>query len=60
MSVLTSSWLSSLRLASAMLVFAVTAAFAAEQLPEKPQRFFNDYTGAVDRDVGDGLNERLA
>ncbi len=43
-----------------MLALAVTAVPAAEQLPEKPARFFNDYTGTVDRDVGDGLNERLA
>lgn len=43
-----------------MLAFAVTAVLAAEQLPEKPARFFNDYTGVVDRDVGDALNERLA
>ncbi len=60
MSVRASSWLVSLRLVYAMLALAVTAAFAAEQLPEKPQRFFNDYTGTVDRAVGDQLNERLA
>lgn len=49
-----------LRLVSVMLALAVTAALAAEQLPEKPARFFNDYTGVVDRDMGDSLNERLA
>lgn len=43
-----------------MLALAVTAVIAAEQLPETPARFFNDYTGTVDRDVGDSLNERLA
>lgn len=43
-----------------MLVLAVTAVLGAEQLPEKPARFFNDYTGAVAREVGDRLNERLA
>jgi uncharacterized protein len=43
-----------------MLALAVTAVLAAEQLPGKPARFFNDYTGVVDRDAGDVLNERLA
>lgn len=43
-----------------MLALAVTAVIAAEQLPEKPARFFNDYTSVVDRDVGDSLNEQLA
>lgn len=57
---LASSWLGTLRLASTMLVLAVTAVVAAEQLPEKPARFFNDSTGAVERGVADQLNERLA
>lgn len=60
MSVRISSWFSPLRLVPAMLALAVTAVLAAEQLPEKPARFFNDYTGVVTREVGDSLNERLA
>lgn len=60
MNVRTSSWLSPLWLVSVILALAVTAVFAAEQLPEKPQRFFNDYTGVVDRDVADHLSGRLA
>lgn len=43
-----------------MLALTFTAAHAAEQLPEKPPRFFNDNTGVVGRDVADQLNERLA
>lgn len=43
-----------------LLTFAVIAASGAEQLPEKPKRFFNDYTGVVNRGVADQLNERLA
>jgi len=57
---LASSWLGPLRLGAAMLVLAVTAVLAAEQLPEKPARFFNDSTGVVDHGVADQLNERLA
>jgi uncharacterized protein len=49
-----------IRLVSIMLALTCTAAYGAEQLPEKPGRFFNDYTGVVDRDVADHLSERLA
>jgi len=57
---LASPWLGPLRLAAVMLVLAVTAVLAAEQLPEKPARFFNDSTSLVDHGVTDQLNERLA
>jgi uncharacterized protein len=59
-SVRASSWFTALRLVPVMLAIAVTAVLAAEQLPEKPARFFNDYTRIVDRDVADHLNEQLA
>jgi uncharacterized protein len=55
-----SSWPGTLRLAYITLALTFAAAQAAEQLPEKPGRFFNDYTGVVDRDVADHLSERLA
>ncbi len=43
-----------------MLALGVTAVLAVEPLPEKPARFFNDYTHVVDRDMADHLNEQLA
>ncbi len=44
----------------AVLAFVVTAVHGAEALPAKPPRFFNDYTGHVERGMADSLNERLA
>lgn len=38
----------------------MTAVLAAEKLPKKPERFFNDYTRVVDREVAEHLNEQLA
>ncbi|MDB6004267.1 MAG: hypothetical protein JWR15_1254 [Prosthecobacter sp.] len=60
MSIRASSRPGTLRLITVVLALICTAAHAAEQLPEKPGRFFNDATGVVDRNVADQLNERLA
>ena len=42
------------------LALASASAEGGERLPEKPRRFFNDYTGAVNPGMADRLNERLA
>jgi uncharacterized protein len=51
------------RVALAVLIFcfALTAeALAAEVMPPKPDRYFNDYAGVVQKDVALQLNEKLA
>ncbi|MHA3772236.1 TPM domain-containing protein [Verrucomicrobiota bacterium sgz303538] len=37
----------------------VTAAFAAENLPPAPPRYFNDFAGLVSKQTADSLNTRL-
>lgn len=54
------SWFGTIRWVSAVLALTFAAAQGVEPLPQKPRRFFNDYTGVVNRDVADRLNERLA
>jgi uncharacterized protein len=45
----------------AMIVAVMTSAAApGEVIPPKPDRYFNDYAGVVDRAVGSQLNEQLA
>jgi len=53
-------WRSMIQRMLVVLAFVVTAAHGAETMPAKPPRFFNDYTGRVDRGMTDTLNERLA
>src|SRR5262249_42309306 len=48
----------------AMLYALFTAlslqSYAAETIPPKPVRYFNDYAGVVSKQVADGFNEKLA
>jgi uncharacterized protein len=43
-----------------LAVFAGIGALAAETLPSKPDRYFNDYAGVVDPATASALNEELA
>lgn len=36
-----------------------TAGFSAERLPPPPERYFNQYTNVVSRDVAEALNQKL-
>jgi uncharacterized protein len=42
------------------LLASATIALAAETIPPKPDRYFNDYAGVVSPGAGQRLNERLA
>jgi len=51
------------RVSRAVFIFAVICvnhASAAEVMPPKPDRYFNDYAGVVQKDVALQLNEKLA
>jgi len=43
-----------------VLVASAIIAYAAETIPPKPARYFNDYAGVVPKQVADGFNEQLA
>src|SRR5947209_7004052 len=43
-----------------LLVFLSLRCFAAETIPPKPDRYFNDYAGVVSRGVVERLNAQLA
>jgi uncharacterized protein len=47
-------------LLSALIVFGVTNLSAAEAIPPKPARYFNDYAGVVSREAALRFNEKLA
>src|SRR4051794_12455913 len=49
-----------LRLLVIALCLGAICASRAETLPSKPDRFFNDYAGVVDRSTALQLNEQLA
>ncbi len=42
------------------LIYFVANSYAAEVIPPKPDRYFNDYAGVVSRDAGLRFNEQLA
>ena len=44
----------------ALLVLLSSRCFAAEVIPQKPDRYFNDYAGVVSRGVAERLNTQLA
>jgi uncharacterized protein len=46
-------------LCACVFVFALVVANAAEVIPPKPDRYFNDYAGVVSRATVDELNTRL-
>ncbi len=41
-------------------VLLVSHSFAAEVIPPKPDRYFNDYAGVVSKEAGNRFNEQLA
>jgi uncharacterized protein len=43
-----------------LLIFLSGQSFAAETIPPKPDRYFNDYAGVVSRGVAEDLNTQLA
>ena len=51
-----------MRLVPGIIAILATAilADAAETIPPKPDRYFNDYAGVVSRGVAEGLNTKLA
>jgi uncharacterized protein len=51
--------LSASRLAIAILLLAISA-HAAEVIPPKPDRYFNDYAGVVSKEAAQRFNEQLA
>ena len=50
----------SIHLATLALLFFIVTAHAAEIIPPKPDRYFNDYAGAVSKEAGMRFNEQLA
>jgi uncharacterized protein len=50
----------SIHLALAVAVFFAITAQAAEVIPPKPDRYFNDYAGVVSKDAAQRFNEQLA
>jgi uncharacterized protein len=57
---LTSSAERSIHLAVAALLFFAVTARAAEVIPPKPDRYFNDYAGVVSKSAALRFNEQLA
>src|SRR5882762_10791571 len=52
-----------MRLRTALLIFIALLAInsrAAEVIPPKPDRYFNDYAGVVSKDAASRFNEQLA
>jgi uncharacterized protein len=49
-----------LRIAIVALFAGVHCCFAAERIPPKPDRYFNDYAGVVSRGTAERLNTQLA
>ena len=47
-------------LVAALLVSLATESRAAEVIPPKPDRYFNDYAGVVSKQAADRFNEQLA
>jgi len=47
-------------LVAALLVSLATESRAAEVIPPKPDRYFNDYAGTVSKQAADRFNEQLA
>lgn len=47
-------------IAALALLFAATQLFAAETIPPKPERMFNDYAGVVSPGLAERLNTQLA
>ena len=43
-----------------LAISAMISALAAETMPPKPDRYFNDYAGVVDQATASELNEQLA
>ena len=43
-----------------LLIFLSFRCFAAETIPPKPDRYFNDYAGVISKPVADRFNEQLA
>ena len=46
-------------IAAAMFLLFAAASFAAEVMPPKPERYFNDYAGVTSTEVQQRLNRRL-
>ena len=59
-SLLTSSAERSIHLAVAALIVLAVSAQAAEVIPQKPDRYFNDYAGVVSKEAALRFNEQLA
>src|SRR5437762_14368237 len=52
-----------MRVRTALLIFVALLAInsrAAEVIPPKPPRYFNDYAGAVSKEAASRFNEQLA
>ena len=47
-------------LVAAFFALLATKSHAAEVIPPKPNRYFNDYAGVVSKEVARGFNEQLA
>jgi uncharacterized protein len=47
-------------IALALAILLAISAHAAEVIPSKPDRYFNDYAGVVSKEAADRLNEQLA